>query len=102
MKKTGVIRSWNSVKGFGIIQVGGPASLERYFLHVATIKTGTALPLPGMEVHFDVSTQAVLEDQLPKAINADVIVPTDTTKAADLLASGLPSEQAEPPEGGLK
>lgn len=73
-RKIGVIRSWNEPRGFGIIRVGPPTSLEKYFLHVSSIKSGTAIPPIGSIVHFDVSPKSCSEGSLPQAINADIIL----------------------------
>jgi cold shock CspA family protein len=73
-KKIGVLRSWNEERGFGIIRVGPPSSLEKYFLHVSQIRTGTATPSAGMTVHFDVSDKAVEPGRLRQAIDADIDV----------------------------
>ena len=73
-KKVGVLRSWNEARGFGIIKVGPASSLERYFLHVSKIVSGTASPAPGMTVHFKVSETPPKEGQLQQAIDADVIL----------------------------
>jgi len=71
-KKAGVIRSWNEARGFGIIRVGPPSSLEKYFLHVSQIRTGTASPLAGMAVTFVVGSGPVKPGQLPQALDADI------------------------------
>jgi len=73
-KKVGVLRSWNEARGFGIIKVGPASSLERYFLHVSKIISGTATPEPGMRVSFEVSPKPVSEGQLLQAMNADIDV----------------------------
>jgi cold shock CspA family protein len=73
-RKIGVIRSWNEPRGFGIVRIGPPSSLEKYFLHVSQIRTGTGSPTVGMVVHFEVSIKPVREGDLPAAINADVDV----------------------------
>jgi hypothetical protein len=61
-------------RGFSILRVGPETSLERYFLHVSRIRSGTAIPAVGMTVTFEVSDKPVPEGQLPQAIRADVIV----------------------------
>jgi cold shock CspA family protein len=77
-RKIGVVQVW-SKRGFAILRVGPESSLERYFLHVSKIRSGTATPLPGMKVEFEVSDRPVTEGQLPMAIRADVIL-TDTVQ----------------------
>jgi hypothetical protein len=77
-RKTGVILTWKKDRNFGIIQVGGRESLEKYFLAEKFIRSGTAVPKVGMTVVFEVSPippRAV--DFLPNAIRADVIVPKE-------------------------
>jgi hypothetical protein len=49
--------------------------LERYFLHVSKIRSGTATPSVGMEVVFDVSDKPIREGDLPMAIRADILLP---------------------------
>jgi cold shock CspA family protein len=73
-KKAGVIRSWNEPRGFGIVRVGPASSLEKYFLHVSQIRSGTASPLPGMAVSFIVGTGPVKPGQLQQALDADIDV----------------------------
>lgn len=73
-KKVGVIRSWHESRGFGIVRVGPPTSLEKYFLHVSQILSGTAIPLPGMAVRFHVCTTLPKPGQLPQATEADIDV----------------------------
>ena len=71
-KKRGVLRSWNAKRGFGIIRVGDEPSLERYFLHFSRIISGTAAPVTGMTVFFNVSSKTVAEGQLPMASEVDI------------------------------
>jgi len=73
-KKVGVLHHWNDGRGFGIVRVGDRSSLERYFLHVSKIKSGTATPERGMAVRFRVSTKPPAEGQLPQAVDADIDV----------------------------
>jgi cold shock CspA family protein len=72
MRKQGIIRSWNEARGFGVIRVGDETSLEKYFLHVSGIRSGTAIPKAGSCVEFEVSTREVSEGQLRQAIRADI------------------------------
>jgi cold shock CspA family protein len=77
-RKQGIIRSWNENRGYGIIRVGPQASLERYFLHVSHIRSGTASPKPGFEVFFTASDAPLKrQSDLPQALAADVIVPDE-------------------------
>ena len=74
-RKIGVIRSWHEARGFGVIRVGNQSSLERYWLHVSKIRSGTACPVAGMEVEFDISPTPPKKDgDLSAAINADINV----------------------------
>ena len=75
-RKQGIVRTWNEKRGFGIVRVGPESSLEKYFLHVSNIRSGTGSPEPGLEIFFEVSSEAPKRDgELPKAIKADIIVP---------------------------
>jgi hypothetical protein len=75
-KKQGVIRTWKKDKGWGIIVVGGEASLERYFLHFCNIRSGSAQPPVGSVCYFEVSDKPVTrEGDLPKAVRVDIILP---------------------------
>jgi cold shock CspA family protein len=84
-KKIGVLRSWNEQRGFGIIRVGDQSSLEKYFLHVSQIRSGTATPSAGMTVCFDVSEKPAEKERLRKAINADIDV--DSLRPAPAVQS---------------
>jgi cold shock CspA family protein len=74
-RKSGIIRSWQEKRGFGIIRVGPPSSLEKYFLHVSNIRTGTATPEIGWAVEFEMGSKPVPDGQLPQAVRADIVVP---------------------------
>jgi cold shock CspA family protein len=76
-RKSGIIRSWHQKRGFGIVRVGPESSLEKYFLHVSNIRTGTATPEIGWAVEFEVGTKPVPEGQLPQAIRADILIPKE-------------------------
>jgi cold shock CspA family protein len=76
MRKSGIICKWNEQRGFGIIRVGPTNSLERFYLHISKIRSGTAEPTVGQEVFFDVA-DALVPDGLPQAIRADIIVPDE-------------------------
>ena len=97
-RKFGVINSFNS-RGFGVIRVGPQSSLERYYLHVSKIRSGTATPTTGMEVFFDVSDEPVLEGRLPQALRADVIVP-DEPSISDINAVPDAANPSSPVEDG--
>lgn len=73
-KKRGVLRSWHESRGFGVVRVGPPSSLEKYFLHVSRIVAGTACPTVGMEVLFFVSKKPTAQGQLPAAEDAEIIL----------------------------
>ena len=87
-RKIGVVQI-ASKRGFSILRVGPESSLERYFLHVSKIRSGTATPSVGMEVVFDVSDKPIREGDLPMAIRADVLLPEpqQETTAAPLEPS---------------
>jgi cold shock CspA family protein len=78
MRKSGVIRSWHEQRGFGIVRVGAATSLERYFLHITAIRSGTATPEAGMVVEFEVSDKPAKEGQLRQAVRADILVPSES------------------------
>jgi hypothetical protein len=80
-----------SKRGFSILRVGPESSLERYFLHVSKIRSGTATPAVGMTVIFDVGDKPVQEGQLPQAIRADVIVPEPEPGSENTTAPVDPS-----------
>lgn len=86
-KKVGVLHHWNDARGFGIVRVGDRSSLERYFLHVSKIKSGTATPERGMVVRFRVSTKPPAEGQLPQAVDADIEI--DSAQESDGNGGGL-------------
>ena len=75
-RKQGIVRTWNEKRGFGIVRVGPESSLEKYFLHISNIRSGTGSPEPGLEIFFEVSSAAPKRDgDLPQAVKADIIVP---------------------------
>lgn len=96
-RKTGVVLLWSN-RGFGILRVGPESSLERYFLHVSKIRSGTALPEKGMTVTFDVSDKPVQEGQLPQAIRADVSVPQPEAKEAETKIDAAPQVESSDKE----
>jgi len=72
-RKQGVIRSWNESRCFDVIRVGPPSSLERYFLHVSQIRSGTAIPSVAAVVRFEINDSKPPEEyKLPQAIRADI------------------------------
>jgi hypothetical protein len=85
-RKIGVVQI-ASKRGFSILRVGPESSLERYFLHVSKIRSGTATPAVGMTVIFDVSDKPVQEGQLPQAVRADVILPEPEQETTDTTAA---------------
>jgi cold shock CspA family protein len=97
-RKLGVIRSWHGARGFGIIRVGPESSLEKYFLHVSNIRTGTATPEIGMAVEFEVSDKPAKEGQLAQAIRADIHL---NQVAAPTVAPVDPSPVNDGKEGAL-
>jgi hypothetical protein len=74
LKKRGVLRSWHEDRGFGVVRVGPPSSLEKYFLHVSKIISGTGSPTAGMEVLFLVSPTPATEGKLRAAVEAEIIL----------------------------
>lgn len=78
-EKTGTLRSWNEGRGYGFIRVG---PLEKYFLHVSQIRSGTETPVAGMTVHFDVSPTPRAPGRDPQAIDAHIDM-TSTPASTD-------------------
>jgi cold shock CspA family protein len=97
-RKIGVIQNWTK-RGFGIVRVGPESSLERYFLHVSKIRSGTATPVAGMEVVFDVSDRPVQEGNLPAALRADIIVDEPAETQNTHAEMGEPSSPESGQEG---
>jgi cold shock CspA family protein len=74
-RKQGVVVKFSPERGIGIIQVGGPDSLERYFLHTKFIRSGTARPKVGQPATFEVSPEPPrAEGYSPAAIRVDIII----------------------------
>ena len=86
-RKTGIIRSWHEQRGFGVIRVGPPTSLEKYFLHVSNIRRGSATPNVGSALTFEVSDTPVEEGKLPRALRADF--DDDLVQGSDGNGGGL-------------
>jgi hypothetical protein len=85
-RKKGVLILWKKDRGFGIIQVGGPASLEKYFLHTKFIRSGTACPEIGQTVYFEISPEPPRkENELSAAIRVDIVVEPPTTSSLAVL-----------------
>src|ERR1700679_3035539 len=82
IRKVGRLRSWHPQRAFGIIKVGPESSLERYWLHVTAICSGTACPSVGMSVEFEPGPPRVQGDLAP-ALKADVIVPVKESPTTD-------------------
>jgi cold shock CspA family protein len=96
VRKTGILRSWHPQRAFGIIKVGPESSLERYFLHVNAIRTGTATPSVGMSVEFEPGPIRK-EGDLPPALKADIIMPAEETPAV----TGTDTDTTASKDGGL-
>jgi hypothetical protein len=73
-RKVGTLISWKDDRGFGIVRVGPKESLERYYLHVSKIKSGTGSPTPGMLLDFRVSDAPAQEGKLAQAIDVHIDV----------------------------
>jgi len=82
-RKTGIIRSWHEQRGFGVVRVGPPTSLEKYFLHCSDIRKGIATPLVGMILTFEISDKPVEEGRLPRAIRADIDLESIKSQESD-------------------
>jgi hypothetical protein len=97
-RKIGVVQI-ASKRGFSILRVGPESSLERYFLHVSKIRSGTATPSVGMEVVFDVSDKPIREGDLPMAIRADIILPETQPEQVPAEPNAAPVDP-EPAQSG--
>lgn len=72
--KTGILRSWNTDRGFGFIEVPSKAfPLQKFFLHISMIKDGPCPPEIGSIVRFEPGPPRK-EGQLPVANNAWIVV----------------------------
>jgi cold shock CspA family protein len=73
-RKQGTVVCFYPNRRFGQIRIGGPESLDRYFLHDRFIRSGTAVPQVGQEVTFEVSPEPPrAEGHYPTAIRVDVL-----------------------------
>ncbi|MGC1415558.1 MAG: hypothetical protein WA817_09770 [Candidatus Acidiferrum sp.] len=80
-RKRGIVTRFSPKHRIGVIQVGGPESLERYFLHEKFIRSGTARPQVGQEAIFDVSPEPVKgEGYFPAAIRVDILVESKVSR----------------------
>lgn len=80
--KIGLLRSWNTGRGFGFIDVPTTVfPLQKYFLHVSDILEGSNPPPIGAMVRFEVGP-ARKAGQLPAAKKAWIIEPKDVAKGA--------------------
>jgi hypothetical protein len=80
--KIGLLRSWNTGRGFGFIDVPTTVfPLEKYFLHVSDILEGSNPPPVGSMVRFEVGPPRKV-GKLPTARKAWIIAPKDVTSEA--------------------
>jgi hypothetical protein len=70
-RKVGTVFIARPERGFYLVRVGPPSSLEKYFLHTKFIRSGTATPAVGMSVEFEPGPIR-REGELPQAFHADV------------------------------
>ena len=68
-RKIGIV-VYASQKGWWLIRVGPPQSLETYFMHRNFVRSGTMCDV-GMEVEFDAGPQRTAKEK-PQALNCDI------------------------------
>ena len=71
MKKQGILKSWNSLRGFGTVVI---SRHEAYFLHTTSVVEGPENPALGSTVYFD-AAPALRNGKLPQAVNAVIVEP---------------------------
>jgi cold shock CspA family protein len=71
MKKQGILKSWNSLRGFGTVVI---SRHEAYFLHKTSVVEGPENPALGSTVYFD-AAPALRNGKLPQAVNAVIVEP---------------------------
>ncbi len=71
MKKQGLLKSWDSLRGFGTVVI---TRHEAYFLHTTSVLEGPENPALGSTVYFD-AAPAFRNGKLPQAVNAVIIEP---------------------------
>jgi cold shock CspA family protein len=76
--KTGILRSWHSERGFGILSA---KRNEAYFLHTNNVLEGPEEPAIGSLVEFDVAP-ADNNGKFPQAIRAKITPPDAKEPAA--------------------
>jgi hypothetical protein len=82
--KIGLLRSWNSDRGFGFLEVPSATfPIHKYFLHVSEICEGTNPPPVGSMIRFEAGPPRN-NGKYPNARKAWVIAPTNVTKTAVL------------------
>jgi cold shock CspA family protein len=69
MKKQGILKSWNSLRGFGTVVI---TRHEAYFLHTTSVIEGPENPALGSIVYFD-AAPAFRNGKLPQAVNAVIV-----------------------------
>jgi cold shock CspA family protein len=83
--KTGILRSWNSNRGFGFIEVpSNTFPIQKFFIHVSMILEGPCPPPVGSIVRFEPGPSRK-EGLLPTALKCWIVVlPEEASKAAVL------------------
>ncbi len=71
MKKQGILKSWDSLRGFGTVVI---TRHEAYFLHTTSVLEGPENPALGSTVYFD-AAPAFRNGKLPQAVNAVIVAP---------------------------
>jgi cold shock CspA family protein len=91
-RKYGTVRYWSD-RGFGFLMI---SYKDQYYCHITEWESD-ALPVLGQRVSWEVRAS---NKKLPLAVNVRPTQPVDTTRAAEILARGLPTE-SNPVEGGV-
>lgn len=71
MKKQGILKSWDSLRGFGTVVI---TRHDAYFLHTTSVLEGPENPALGSTVYFD-AAPAFRNGKLPQAVNAVIVAP---------------------------
>lgn len=90
-RKVGTVFIARPERGFYLVRVGPPSSLEKYFLHTKFIRSGTATPVVGQTVEFEVGPVR-RPGELPQCFHADVILDDVAGTAAALAELRIPNE----------
>jgi cold shock CspA family protein len=85
--KTGILRSWNTARGFGFLE--SPTNvlpLQRFFLHISDIQCGPNPPVVGSLARFEIGPPRK-PGQLPLAVRVWIIDPSEIGPGAEKPAA---------------